>query len=135
MMTGMMTDADREPRLSARRHITNRFGDLAREAAWGNRRCLAEMTAVDAVADAIEFERPVDAEDVRAGLRLIPGARVSFIASEIDLIRHARKIGLTWDEIGSLLGVGDRRAAQQRYTRLQKRFEAALDSAVGDPGD
>ena len=89
------------------------------------------MAAVEAVLDAIETECPVDADDVRAGLRLVPRARVGCILAEVDLIGRAREIGLTWDEIGSLLGIGDRRAAQQRYARL--RF--GLKDPGGDPSD
>ena len=135
MLTDMVTDADRELWHEARRRITERFGGLANETAWNSRRCLETMTAVTVVADAIEFERPVDVDDVRAGLCLVPQARISFVAAELDIIRRARQLGFTWDEIGSLLGVGDRRAAQQRYTRLQARFAASLDDRAGDPGD
>jgi hypothetical protein len=134
-LTAMVTDADRKLWNEACQRLTERFGDVARDSAWQSRRHLEPITAVGAVADAIEFEQPVDADDVRAGLRLLPRARISLMACELDLIRRGREVGLTWEEIGSLLGIGDRRAAQQRQTRLRERFEAALDDPVGDRGD
>ena len=118
----MVTDADRQAWHAARRRLTGRFGDVARDERWNARRCLEPETAVQAVALAIEGERPVDPDDARAGLLLVPLARNAFYAYEHDLIRHARACGLTWEEIGRLLGIGDRRAAQRRYQRLTERL-------------
>ena len=84
--------------LEARRQITERWGAIA-----------------------IEYEQPVDADDVRAGLPLVPAARGMLVEAELDLINHGRAKGLTWGEIGALLGIGDRRAAQLRHARLQAR--------------
>src|SRR5262245_36506247 len=131
MLTSMASDTDHEMWQEARQRITSRFGGQPAEGPVGRSWCLGPMAAVEAVAAAIEFEQPVDADDVRAGLRLARRACVGYIVAEVDLIRRAREIGFTWDEIGALLGVGDRRAAQQRYVRLQ----AGFNDPVGDPSD
>jgi hypothetical protein len=118
----VIIDADRQAWDAARRRLTDRFGDVTRDEQWNARRCLEPETAVQAVALAIEHERPVDADDTRAGLLLVPLARDALYAYEHDLIRHARACRLTWEEIGRLLGIGDRRAAQRRYQRLTERL-------------
>lgn len=100
----MVTDADPQAWHAARRHLTERFGDAARDELWNTRRCLEPGAAVQTVALAIEGERPVDVDDTRAGLPL-QLARGALYAYEHDLIRQARACGLTWEEIGRLLGI------------------------------
>jgi hypothetical protein len=117
----MISATDRQAYRDARGRLTARFGNIGNDEQGSTCSCLEPEAAVQAVALAIEDERPVDADDARAGLLLIPLARQALYAHEYDLIRHARTCGLTWDEIGRMLAIGDRRAAQRRYQRLTER--------------
>ena len=48
---------------------------------------------------------PVTADDVRAGLLLVQPARVAAEDAERELFFAARRIGMSWTEIGGLLGL------------------------------
>jgi hypothetical protein len=112
----------RERWSEAQVHITERFNELANSEIWNERRRLNPQRAVSIVETAVEYERDVTPEDIRAALCLIPVARGLMDAEELGLIRAARAASMTWDEIGDLLGLGDRRQGQQRFKRLSERL-------------
>jgi hypothetical protein len=64
----------------------------------------------------------VQQEDLRAALSLIPAARRHLDAVELGLIDGAREAGMSWEEIGGAMYLGDRRQAQQRRSRLKDRL-------------
>jgi hypothetical protein len=106
----------------ARGHITKKFGGFARAEFWNSRRCLDPGVAVEAVELARESGREVQQEDLRAALSLIPAARRHLDAVELGLIDGAREAGMSWEEIGGAMYLGDRRQAQQRRSRLKDRL-------------
>ncbi|MDX3165929.1 hypothetical protein PV516_19265 [Streptomyces scabiei] len=121
-----MTETQRTALHAARVRLTERFQGLFHQAAgvWPRRlrsQPLSPLAATSTLADAIEFEHPVEDEDLRAGLRLLPHARQSLNISEFTLLHRAHQ-RFTWEEIGALTEIGDRRVAHQRYTRLRKRL-------------
>ncbi len=106
----------------ARDHITEKFGSFARAEFWNSRRCLDPGVAIEAVEMSWEFGRDVDEKDLRAALSLIPATRRHLDAVECGLIEGAREAGMSWDEIGEAMHLGDRRQAQQRHSRLRARL-------------
>lgn len=115
----------------ARKHLTSRFGPLSQQLAWQPRRLfpqqLGPLVALATVATALEDDlTTVTADDLRAALLLTPEAKNLLAIYELDVLHHARKADLGWGEIGALTGIGDRRLAHQRYTRLRNRLAPDL---------
>ncbi|WP_017591778.1 hypothetical protein [Nocardiopsis potens] len=63
----------------------------------------------------------VDEHDITAALALLPLARAEFDQLELGLLRMAKGRGLTWQQIGSGLGLGSAQAARQRHDRIARR--------------
>src|SRR5690606_3154081 len=63
----------------------------------------------------------VDERDLTAALALLPLARAEFDQLELGLLRMAKGRGLTWQQIGSGLGLGSAQAARQRHDRIARR--------------
>lgn len=95
------------PRPWQRRGQPRSDGELVRLAAW---------KATD---------RDVDAKVVLAGLALIGAARDELDQVEAALLFAARAAGVTFREIGAVLGLGSAQAAQQRMARLAARSDPA----------
>jgi hypothetical protein len=68
------------------------------------------------------------ADQALAALALLAGLREWLADVEPELIDGARSAGVTWDQLAPVLGVGDRRAAHRRATRLADAA-AARDQA------
>lgn len=119
MMTGMdASESDGAAEGAARAHLASRYTPSV------SGRTLSPAAAVAAVASALEDGGHVDGEDLRAALRLLEPAHQEARISEFTVLDRART-DLTWGEIGTLTGIGDRRLAHQRYTRLRTRLLAA----------
>ncbi|GAA0464418.1 hypothetical protein ABZ951_15580 [Streptomyces sp. NPDC046215] len=137
-----MTNAQREAYQADVDRLTRRFRAFAHEIAGVRPRRLgtqplSPLTAVSTVAEAVDCQRPdVDTEDLRAALRLLSRARRSMEFDELMLLARAKQ-DFTWDEIGALTGIGDRRLAHQRYTRLRDRLAPNgldIEDADVEPG-
>lgn len=63
-----------------------------------------------------------DRDVLAAGLRLLGSARAEVDQIEAALLFAARAAGMTFQEIGPLLGVGSGQAAQQRMSRVMARL-------------
>jgi hypothetical protein len=127
-----IVDDDERVRISAaERLITERYSGKDAEMRWDSRRQWDSDTAVAVLATAIEdseYSPDIVPEDaVRAGLTLIRSARNEMRASELDVIRHARLLGIAWEEIGAALGMTEPGAAEAHYERLEETFNAELE--------
>jgi len=60
----------------------------------------------------------VSGDEALAALTLLADLRTWLTEIEPRLLQAARDAGVTWEELASVLGVGDRRAAQRRAARL-----------------
>jgi hypothetical protein len=58
------------------------------------------------------------ADQALAALALVGGLRDWLADAEPELIEGARSAGVTWDQLATVLGVSDRRAAHRRAARL-----------------
>ncbi|MGY2004080.1 hypothetical protein [Blastococcus sp. SYSU DS1024] len=65
---------------------------------------------------------PVPAEDVLAGLALLPAVRAGVDQLETALVFAARAEGLSWAQIAGASGLSSRQAAQQRFDRVSGRL-------------
>lgn len=81
-----------------------------------------------------------DIQDLADAIRLLPFARDSLDIAEFTLIRAARAAEMTWEEIGELLGIPDKRTAQRHQVRLTDRIARRFlgkrdpDQEEGDRG-
>jgi hypothetical protein len=87
-----------------------------------DRRCLADIQAIDAVLrgtrpGALAVPGPLDAG---AALALLTNVRRQLDRLEADMLGAARQVGLSWDLIGAIMGV-PAAAAEERVRVLRVR--------------
>jgi hypothetical protein len=71
-------------------------------------------------------------DDVLGSLRAIPAERARLDEAELDLIDRARRVGATWGDIASALGLASRQAAEQRRLRLATAVTRSRQQALDD---
>jgi hypothetical protein len=74
-------------------------------------------------------EPAVDDDDLVAALTLLPGVRAEWDSIERQLLKAARRQGMTWQDIAFSLGLNTPQAARQRFERLAARADDAGVSA------
>lgn len=80
-------------------------------------------------AQAHDGEPEVDHAHITAALTLVPRVRGEMDELEAGLLRMARGLGMTWQELASGLGLGTPQAARQRYARLAARATAGAQGS------
>ncbi|MEU5869595.1 plasmid pRiA4b ORF-3 family protein [Nonomuraea sp. NPDC047529] len=84
-----------------------------------------QLASLAQFAEPSSWSHTLTGDEALAALTLLAAVRDWLTNAEPDLIAAARQAGVTWDALAPVLRVGDRRAAQRRYTRITQAAHAA----------
>jgi len=132
------TDAERASYSDALRHLRDRYGQRIAASAHDLTKRLHPRApnpdeAVAALSAAVENDpAEVEAADIRAGLRLLPQARLYAAIHEYNLTTRALDLGMTWPQIADLAGAPDPAGARADYARLRERINGSLSGVASD---
>jgi hypothetical protein len=128
-----MDDGERVKMNAAARLITERYSAVEADQRFCERGQWSPEKAVyvldEAVLRAEYAPDSVPRDAALAGLTLISWARRDLRGAELSFIEHARRIGITWEDIGTALGSAVDGPVEAYCERLRDDFEAYLKSA------
>ncbi|MFD0902131.1 hypothetical protein [Actinomadura sediminis] len=125
---------------AARAHLTRRYARAVRAVLWeAHRLPLPDLDAVRMVLANAGARRPPSpkaavpadtgrsAMDLSAALVVLQAARMDMDRLEVELLDTARRAGLDWAVIASILDLPDATAAEQRFEKLRPVMDAPVD--------